>query len=233
MLAESTNAPLRFEAYAGPPPADRWLAGRAGAVVRLPAGADDTRAMLDGVAHFRPLVNGDSGFVPRPYARAQELLAEQPWDERLRFLRAVGVTHVVSDGDAPLPPLERFGATRVYAVPAGESASPPGPDAAPRPTLWTPAGIVLELGAERPVSGVVFELDDRPWLAAPTLEVSSDGRSWRPWPAAASLADAALALYADPRRGRGALRFPEVSARYLRLDPALPARHGALAAATR
>jgi hypothetical protein len=46
--------------------------------------------MLDGLAHRRPLVNGDSGFIPRPYDRAMELLEHGPDAEAQRFLRAVG-----------------------------------------------------------------------------------------------------------------------------------------------
>ena len=74
MLLESANLPLRLERYDGPSEASRWLAGKPGAVLVLPLAENDTLAMLDGLAHRRPLVNGDSGFIPRPFDRALELL---------------------------------------------------------------------------------------------------------------------------------------------------------------
>ncbi len=90
MMVESANVPLRLERYEGPSPAARWLAGRPGAVVYLPVGDDSTRAMLDGLAHLRPLVNGNGAFMPRPFDRALEMLGGASLDEEaLRFLRAV------------------------------------------------------------------------------------------------------------------------------------------------
>jgi hypothetical protein len=87
---------------------------------------------------------------------------------------------------------------------------------------------VLDLGRPVPVAAVVFEVDDRPWIARPRLEVSADAISWKSVPSSASLADAALGLYRDPRHGRGEVRFAAVEARYLRLEAALPARAGSL-----
>jgi hypothetical protein len=46
--------------------------------------------------------------------------------------------------------------------------------------------------------------------------------------ATASLADATLSLMKDPRHGRGEVRFAPQTARFLRLDPRLPARAGIL-----
>ena len=100
--------PLSYDRWEGPGEAARWLAGRPGAVVVLPIGEDDTRAMLAGVAHWRPLVNGDSGFVPRPYARVLELLAAPLGEDGLRLLRAVGVTHLVSRREEPMAEVARF-----------------------------------------------------------------------------------------------------------------------------
>jgi hypothetical protein len=68
---------------------------------------------------------------------------------------------------------------------------------------------------------------DGPWLDAPSVRVSLDGRYWNAVPATASLADATLSLYQDPRASRGALLFPTTTARFLWLDPRLPARRGA------
>jgi len=55
-----------------------------------------------------------------------------------------------------------------------------------------------------------------------------DGARWEETIGQASLADAALSLTRDPRRGLGEIRVPKTAARYVRLDPALPARPGIL-----
>ena len=228
-LVESTNAPIRYHSYAGPPEADRFLAGGTGAVARLPLGEGDTDALLGGVAHWRPLVNGDSGFVPRPYTRAMELLEGPLTPEGLRFLRAVGVTQVVA-ADAPgLTEAARFGEEHVFDVPAGDTAAVVAAGTA-QPTLWTADGPVVDLGETRAIDRLVFEVDDRPWPSLPVVSLSTDGETWTSVPATASLADATLSLYRDPRQGRGQVRFGPVVTRFVRLDPRLPARRGALEA---
>jgi hypothetical protein len=205
----------------------RWLAGKEGAVADLPLGERDTEVMLDGVAHFRPLVNGDSGFMPRPYTRAMELLEPPPGEEAARFLRAVGVRHVVTRTDTRWPEVARFGEDRVVEVPRGDGARVVA-GGAPRPTLWRSDATVIDLGISSTVTGVAFEASEAPWIAEPRVEVSADGVSWSPVAATASLADATLSLTRDPPHGRGAVRFPPTAGRYLRLDPRLPARPGAL-----
>jgi hypothetical protein len=185
--------------------------------------------MLDGVAHFRPLVNGDSGFVPRPYTRVMELF-DRPLDEEgLRFLRTVGVRHVVSREDLPLPVAAVFEGERVYEVPA----DPPPPAITmtagePVAVRWTTDAIVIDRGSIGSVRGIGFEVDDRPWVAHPRIQASLDGVRWAAVDSQASLADATLALYADPRRGRGQVQFEPVAARYLRVDRRLPARFDGL-----
>jgi len=228
MLVESSNVPIRYASYEGPPEWSRWLAGRPGAVAVLPLGEGDTQAMLDGTAHFRPLLNGDSGFVPRPYTRAMELLQE-PLGEALRLLRAVGVSDVVSTSDLPLPVEARFFEARIYAVPRGPEAVPV-PAAEAGPTVWSSEGITLDLGAPRSVGRIAFELSDADWIARPRVAVSTDRETWTEVEATASLADATLSLMRDPRHGRGEVRFALQNARYVRLDPRLPARPGALEA---
>ena len=47
MMVESSNLPLSLSRYDGPPPAARWLAGKDGAVLYLPMGDVNTKAMLD------------------------------------------------------------------------------------------------------------------------------------------------------------------------------------------
>jgi hypothetical protein len=234
MMAESANLPLRLERYPGPSPAARWLAGGEGAVLVLPLARNDTLAMLDGLAHGRPLVNGDSGFIPRPFDRAMELFERGVEPEGLRFLRAVGVRHVVApaSGAAPLAlegltPVAEAGSDRVLEVTAGDAASAVG-RGVPVATRFTADAIVAVLPEARPIGWVLFEMSDAPWIARPAVEVSQDGVAWVAVEARASLADATLSLYRDPLRGRGAVHFAPRVARYVRLDPGLPARPGVL-----
>jgi hypothetical protein len=239
MMLESANIPLRLGRYEGPSPASRWLADRQGAVLVLPLAENDTLAMLDSLAHGRPLVNGDSGFVPRPFDRAMELFAFGVDEEGLRFLRAVGVTHVVAPAPSGSPAPARglaldgltrvaeAGAERIFEVTSGPAAGVV-PEGEPVATRFTPGGAVIALPEPRAVGRVDFELSDEPWVARPTVEVSRDGVVFEPVEAWASLADATLSLYRDPRRGRGEVRFASREARFLRLDPRLPARPGPL-----
>jgi hypothetical protein len=238
-MVESENLPLRLARYDGPSPASRWLAGRDGAVLVLPLGGDDTRAMLDSLAHGRPIVNGDSGFIPRPFDRALELFAYGLSDEGLRFLRAVGVRHVVAPVDVhpALVPgaawprgtreVARLAAERVAEVEGGDAARVVAPGE-PVATRFTPDAIVLALPEPRTIGRIAFELSDEEWIAGPRVETSLDGVAWEPVVAAASLADATLSLYRNPTRGRGEVLFPPRPVRFVRLDPRVPVREGAL-----
>ena len=231
LLLESNNLPIRYARWEGPSPAARWLSGKPGAVAYLPLGEGDTEAMLQGTAHFRPLLNGDSGFLPRPYSRAMELL-EGPLDQQsLGFLRALKVRHLVTRDDRDWPLMAQFGEERIYEVPAGELAVATDAEAR-RPTaaLWSSDGAIADLTEPALLSCLSFELDDRPWVARPRTEVSDDGREWNRVESVASLAQATLALYRDPRHGRGEVCFTARRARFVRLDPRLPAREGVLGA---
>jgi hypothetical protein len=226
-LVESSNVPIRYAPAPSPSDAARWLAGRPGAAVVLPLGEGDTAAMLDGTAHWRPLVNGDSGFMPRPYTREMELLAAPAGEETLRLLRAIDVRHAVTREALAWPVVFASGDQRVYEVPSGPVAAVPQAGEAV-PTVWTSAGVIADLGAARPVEAVVFEVSDAPWVDAPAVEVSSDGLAWTPVAARASLADATLSLLRDPRHGVGEVTFTRVTARFVRLPLAVPARSGRL-----
>jgi hypothetical protein len=232
MMLESANLPLRLERYAGPSEASRWLAGKQGAVLVLPLAQNDTRAMLDGLAHGRPLVNGDSGFIPRPFDRAMELLEHGLDEESLRFLRAVDVRHVVGPRPeagvpAGLREVADFERERVLELSPGAVASAVRPGDAVA-TLWSSAGVVLTLAEPRRIGRVAFELSDAEWRARPTVEASLDGLAWETVEATASLADATLSLYRDPRHARGEIRFAPRELRVLRVDARLPARGGVL-----
>jgi hypothetical protein len=221
---ESTLVPIRYAPAPPRPPAAEWLRGRSGAVAYLPLGERDTEVMLAGVAHFRPMLNGDSGFMPRPYSRSMELLQPPLGAEALRYLRAVGVSDVVSRGHEPLPLLATFGEERVFGVPAGEMARAPMPGTLTGPTAWGADGIVIDSGAVRKIHRVTFEIGDAEWIAAPWVDVSEDGVTWDRLAAEASLADAVVSLVQDPRHGRGEVRFAARTARWVRVDPRVPAR---------
>ena len=157
---ESSNVPIRYAPAPTASDSARWLAGRPGAVVVLPLGEGDTAAMLDGTAHWRPLVNGDSGFMPRPYTREMELLTAPAGEEPMRLLRALDVRHVVSRESLPLPVAVAFADERVYEVPSGPVAAVPLPVEAV-PTVWTAAGVIAS-PAERTNS----RLESRQGLSA-------------------------------------------------------------------
>lgn len=228
-LIEAWNGPFGYTRYAGPSPLARSLAGQAGALLVLPLGQDDTAAMLDGIAHFRPLVNGDSGIVPRAYSRAMELLDAPASEEALRFLRAADVRQIVARSPLPLPREAEHEGAVVYTVPAGERARAVVP-ARPRATLFTPEGPIVDLGAEETLRRVTFALSEAPWVGRPRLLASSDGLAWHAVEGRADLGDATLSLYRDPRGAHGEVLLEPVRARYLRLDPRLPARPGSIGA---
>jgi hypothetical protein len=224
-LVESSNVPIRYAPAPAASETARWLAGRPGAVVVVPLGERDTEVMLDGTAHWRPLVNGDSGFMPRPYTREMELLTAPGSDDALRLLRAIDVRHVVGRDALPLPVVFAAAEERVYQVTPGPAARVPEAGAAV-PTVWTATSVTADLGTPRPLESIVFEVSDAPWVDAPAVEVSSDGVSWTPVAARASLADATLSLLRDPRHGIGEVTFPPVTARFVRMAIAVAARPG-------
>lgn len=90
----------------------RWVAVHgAGAVLELPMSrrADltqdiprATRYMYFSLAHWRPLVNGFSGYTPAPARDVQERLAALPARESLRYLQAIGVRTLILHHDAAL-----------------------------------------------------------------------------------------------------------------------------------
>jgi hypothetical protein len=93
----------------------RWLATHGvGALLELPSGEaasgqlDDvvkslereTWYMFFSVFHWRPLVNGYSGYPPAPAAEMQERVAGLPSTESLRYLQAVGVRQILVHPDS-------------------------------------------------------------------------------------------------------------------------------------
>lgn len=98
-LAESIHRPLHFRpAPVQPPPVYAWLASQPGPtpILELPMPHtrrkthDNTVYMLWSTHHFKPMVNGHSGFVPRSYyqlADALQTLATRPDIEAIRSRR--------------------------------------------------------------------------------------------------------------------------------------------------
>jgi hypothetical protein len=150
-------------------------------------------------------------------------------DDALRLLRAVGARHIVASVSDPapagLPLVAEFGKERVYAVPDGERSREVSSGSA-TPVRASPAGLLLDLGTPREIRRIAFQISDAPWVRRPILAFSDDGAAWTELYGFASLGDAALSLYRDPRRGKGEVRFAPTVARYVRLDPRLPARSG-------
>jgi hypothetical protein len=61
----------------------------------------NARYMLNSTRHWRPMLNGYSGFLPASYVRHWERLRSFPAPEALAALRDIGVTHVVVHHGAP------------------------------------------------------------------------------------------------------------------------------------
>jgi hypothetical protein len=137
------------------------------------------------------------------------------------------VTHVVAASDLQLSEAAAFDRERVYALGPGEAAQAVAA-ATPAATYWTARGALVDLGELRTVARVVFEVSEARWVDRPTVHVSTDGAAFEEVQGTASLADAAVSLYRDPRHGRGEVRFERRQARFLRLGPRVPARRGAL-----
>lgn len=76
----------------------------------------NTGYMLASTRHWRPLVNGNSGFVPSSYVETWKRVRGFPDNASLRALRDIGVTHVVVHYESPTPLIETV--PRMASVPA-------------------------------------------------------------------------------------------------------------------
>lgn len=100
ITAEAARVPLAYAAPLRVHPVYTALAGERDAVlVELPLypPVDVLRNapyMLNSTAHWRPIVNGYSGLVPRDYHAHWEAIREFPNASAVSYLRALGVTHV-------------------------------------------------------------------------------------------------------------------------------------------
>ena len=55
--------------------------------------------MLHATVHWRPMLNGYSGFLPRSYVTHYERLRSFPDPASIAYLREIGVTHVAVHTD--------------------------------------------------------------------------------------------------------------------------------------
>ncbi len=108
--AEALTAPLELEPFEGLPSVYAAVASEDGPLVlaELPFYPVEqvhrnAAYVLGSTAHFRPLLNGYSGFTPRAYVERAEALREFPDDRALDTLRRAGVTHVIVHFDRHLP----------------------------------------------------------------------------------------------------------------------------------
>jgi hypothetical protein len=130
---ESLAAPLGFVRFHGIPPIYARVPREPGIhVVEIPfhgprSSSFHASYMLNSTRHWRPIMNGYSGFQPPSFFRHATILQEFPSDASLDLLRSLAVTHVFVH-TAQLPPealgaiearpelelVETFGAIRLY-----------------------------------------------------------------------------------------------------------------------
>jgi hypothetical protein len=98
-IAESAVIPLSLERFEDDPPeVYEWLKGQGGErpIVELPYKRMDTRYMFWARHHgFRPMLNGDSGFIPQSHVWMREIFLRFPSADSLELLRSLDVSHVV------------------------------------------------------------------------------------------------------------------------------------------
>ena len=117
-LLRPARAPAVYREFAAQP-SDAVL-------IELPLGPPDfdLRAMFYSVVHWRPLVNGYSGFYPPHYGRLITALSEIPRhaDVSIEALRSTGATHLIlhqgayrdGEGEATAQVLAAAGATELF-----------------------------------------------------------------------------------------------------------------------
>ncbi len=107
---ESLRAPLNYVRFEGISPVYSLLAREPGSVVLVetpfypPEGAfENAHYMLNSTAHWRPLMNGYSGYLPESYRQISARFWRFPEADAIQAMREAGATHVMVHPD-------RFGA---------------------------------------------------------------------------------------------------------------------------
>ena len=110
--AEALRAPFEYRRYQGIPNVYALLAHEPGRVVLVEqpfyppqAVFKNAEYVLNSTAHWRPLMNGYSGFTPGSYVRFADAFRHFPREQAIEAMRSAGVTHVMVhperfDGDA-------------------------------------------------------------------------------------------------------------------------------------
>jgi hypothetical protein len=103
---ESVRAPFTYQPFRGIPGIYRLLADEPGPVVLAeqpfyPRSAIFRNAgyVLASTAHWRPLMNGYSGYTPASYQHYADAFWYFPRDWAIQAMKDAGVTHVVVHGD--------------------------------------------------------------------------------------------------------------------------------------
>jgi hypothetical protein len=126
---EALRAPLGYQPFEGIPAIYDELADTPGAVVvELPffpgsAFFHNAPYMLNSTRHWRPLLNGYSGFRPASYEDSFKAAAGFPEERSLAALHELGVTHVVVHGELTGPALVKL----LEGVPSLELLGASGP----------------------------------------------------------------------------------------------------------
>ena len=100
VLADGSPAPVWYSRFEGVPKIYRQVREEPNAiVVELPlhpsgAAFQEARYMLNSTEHWKPMLNGYSGFQPESYHLHVEALANFPDARSIEALRKEGVTHV-------------------------------------------------------------------------------------------------------------------------------------------
>jgi hypothetical protein len=104
--AESLRAPFRYTPFQGIPSIYSHVAAVPGRVVLVEVPFYPPQAIfanatyvLNSTAHFRPIINGYSGYAPSSYSVHAEQFRDFPNPDAIRAMRTAGATHVMVHPD--------------------------------------------------------------------------------------------------------------------------------------
>jgi hypothetical protein len=99
---EALRAPFTYRVFEGIPAVYRLLANEPGPVVLAEqpffpgwAAFKNSHYVLASTVHWRPLMNGYSGYIPESYERYSEAFGSFPGDPGIQAMKDAGVTHVM------------------------------------------------------------------------------------------------------------------------------------------
>jgi hypothetical protein len=103
---EALRAPLHYTRFTGIPPIYSLLRDEPGRVVLVevpfypPQGVfENGTYVLNSTAHWRPLMNGYSGYTPGAYRKFAETFWYFPREHAIQAMRRAGATHVMIHPD--------------------------------------------------------------------------------------------------------------------------------------